>query len=136
MRLIHRGEYPVYWDLLAEAVKKAAGMKCIRCGHGHSRSTGHVLTVHHLDGDKSNDRWWNLLALCQRCHLTVQANVIPERPWMFEHSDWFKPYIAGFYGWQHGVEYSRAEVEPIIEQLLLLGQPWRAEPSGEGRDNG
>jgi hypothetical protein len=28
-----------------------------------------VLTVAHLDHDKTNNRFWNLRALCQRCHL-------------------------------------------------------------------
>ena len=35
-----------------------------------------VLTVHHLDGDKANIRWWNLVALCQVCHLIIQAKVV------------------------------------------------------------
>ena len=56
-----------------------------------------VLTVHHFDGNKSNNRWFNLMALCQVCHLTIQGKVIPEQPWMFEHSEWIKPYIAGYY---------------------------------------
>lgn len=34
-----------------------------------------ILTVHHLDGDKLNCRWWNLAALCQRCHLSIQGRV-------------------------------------------------------------
>lgn len=29
-----------------------------------------VLTVAHLDRDKDNNRFWNLAALCQRCHLS------------------------------------------------------------------
>lgn len=28
-----------------------------------------VLTVAHLDHNKKNNRFWNLAALCQRCHL-------------------------------------------------------------------
>ena len=28
-----------------------------------------VLTVAHLDHDKTNNKFWNLKALCQRCHL-------------------------------------------------------------------
>lgn len=28
-----------------------------------------VLTVAHVDHDKSNNRFWNLAAWCQRCHL-------------------------------------------------------------------
>lgn len=128
MRLEHKGEYPANWLDISTATKEAAGGKCIRCGHRHDRDTGHVLTVHHLDGDKSNVRWWNLLALCQRCHLTVQAHVIPERPWMFEHSEWFKPYVAGFYAWQHGYEPTRAEVEASLGYWLSIGQPWLVAP--------
>lgn len=129
MKLEHRGTYPDHWPQLAEAVKKAAGGRCIRCGHHHSVRARRVLTVHHLDGDKANDAWWNLLALCQVCHLQVQARVIPERPWMFEHTDWFKPYVAGFYAWQHGLHLSRSEVESTLDQWLLLGQPWLASKS-------
>jgi len=123
MRLEHRGTYPEYWPQLSEAVKWAAGNRCIRCQHRNDWASGHVLTVHHLDGDKSNDAWWNLLALCQRCHLKVQANVIPERPWMFAHSEWFKVYVAGFYASQHGHQISRAEAEANLTHYLSLGQP-------------
>lgn len=84
-----------------------------------------VLTVHHLDGDKGNNRWWNLLALCQVCHLQIQARVIPERPWLFPHTPWFRPYVAGFYAWFHaGRELTREEVLAELDALLALGQPW------------
>lgn len=33
-----------------------------------------VLTVAHLDHDKTNNRFWNLKALCQRCHLRIDIN--------------------------------------------------------------
>jgi hypothetical protein len=86
-----------------------------------------VLTVHHLDGDKSNCRWWNLLALCQVCHLYIQGKVIPERPWILEHSEWFKPYVAGFYAWYHAsAEPTREQVEADLDSWLQLGQPWMA----------
>lgn len=86
-----------------------------------------ILTVHHLDGDKSNVYWWNLLALCQVCHLQIQAKVNPELPYLWEHSEWFKPYVAGFYAAYYAQSYlSRHEVEAMIEELLTLGQPWRS----------
>jgi len=87
--------------------------------------------VHHLDGDKDNNRWWNLLALCNSCHLHIQAVVIPERPWLFEHSEWFKPYACGFYAYWYGfgedgapLEITRREAEAVPAAFLKLGQPW------------
>ena len=114
-----RGEYPPDWPAIAHRVKCDAHWRCIRCSHWHQISSGHVLTVHHLDGDKSNCRWWNLLPLCQRCHLSIQGRVNPEQPYMFEHSEWFKPYVAGFYAWKYrGLELDRDETESIQSILL------------------
>lgn len=80
-----------------------------------------ILTVHHLDGDKANCRWWNLAALCQRCHLTIQGRVVMARVWPWEHSDWFKPYVAGYYASVYlGEELERDAVEARLEELLAL----------------
>lgn len=38
--------------------------------HTH-RITRIVLTVHHIDSDKSNNVKQNLISLCQRCHLRL-----------------------------------------------------------------
>jgi hypothetical protein len=81
-----------------------------------------ILTVHHLDGDKLNCRWWNLAALCQRCHLTIQGRVKMARPWMLEHSTWFKPYAAGYYASLRGEELTREQVTDRLEELLAIGQ--------------
>jgi len=69
--------YPPDWAEISERVKAAAGHCCEHCGHKHQVATGHVLTVHHLDMDPSNCVSENLVALCQRCHLHVQARFIP-----------------------------------------------------------
>jgi hypothetical protein len=80
-----------------------------------------ILTVHHLNGDKYDCRWWNLAALCQRCHLTIQGKVQMARVWPWEHSEWFKPYVAGYYAWAYlGEELSREEVEARLDELLAL----------------
>ena len=92
-----KNDYPACWPLLSRQVKDEASWRCVRCGHGHCPESGHVLTVHHFDGDKANGERWNLMALCQRCHLSVQARVDPEVPLMFEPAYWAMPYIAGFY---------------------------------------
>jgi 5-methylcytosine-specific restriction endonuclease McrA len=93
----------------------------IRCKHEHEVATGYVLTVHHFDGNKSNCDWWNLLALCQRCHLSFQSRVNPSVPYFFEHSDWLKPYVAGYYAQKYLLEdLSREDVESRIDELLGL----------------
>lgn len=37
------------------------------------KATKVVLTVAHIDHDKTNNRFYNLAALCQRCHLLHDA---------------------------------------------------------------
>lgn len=145
MRLPISGAYPPNRDALHDQVRAEAGGRCIRCGHPDEKPSARVacdercshkpdgkqriLTVHHLDGNKSNSAWWNLLALCQVCHLTIQGKLIPERPYLWEHSAWFKPYVAGFYAlYHHGQQITRAEAEANLEHWLLVGQPWRLAP--------
>lgn len=78
-----------------------------------------ILTVHHLDGRKDNDAWWNLLSLCQRCHLQIQSRVDPEVPWMLEHSPWFRVYVCGFYAKKYeGREITREEAIERMDELL------------------
>jgi len=80
-----------------------------------------ILTVHHLNEDKADCRWWNLVSLCQRCHLRVQRKVLMERVWPWEHSDWFKPFVAGYYAWTYLREdLSPEEVVPRMDDLLAL----------------
>jgi len=144
-----RNDYPADWPEIAERVKAEAGGRCVRCGHPrgdrflwfigkslrpctdyctHPRDGKlRILTVHHLNGDKADSRWWNLLPLCQVCHLTIQARVMPERPWLFEHSEWFLPYVCGFYAsYYGGEEITRAQAIIEPEKYLAMGQPWRA----------
>ncbi len=93
----HRGTYPDNWPEISGRIKAQHNHCCERCGHPNDRLTGHVLTVHHLDGDKSNCEDWNLAALCQRCHLHIQGKVLMEQFFMFEHSAWMLPHVEGFY---------------------------------------
>lgn len=80
-----------------------------------------ILTVHHLDEDKANCRWWNLVALCQRCHLRMQRAVVMDRTYHFEHSGWFKPYAAGFYAWKYlGEDLTREQTMERLDELLAL----------------
>ncbi|HLB36057.1 MAG TPA: hypothetical protein VJL31_05780 [Gemmatimonadales bacterium] len=98
------GTYPLNWSEVAYLVKCVAGWRCERCRHRHetpSRRKGcdrfcrHVrdgkqrmLTVAHLDNDRSNCARWNLAALCQVCHLKLQTRLVMGQVFMFEHSVW------------------------------------------------
>lgn len=129
------GQYPPNWKEIAQAVKEAAGWKCVRCGHYHDVPHGFMLTVHHLDMHPNNCAWWNIPALCQKCHLQIQHKVIMERDWMFEHSTWFQPYAAAYYAVREGMlsattDYfdslfmvRREFIEAHLDFLLTLGKP-------------
>ncbi len=114
-----KGEYPPDWKEIATQVKQAAGWRCIRCGEHHNPERGYCLTVHHLDLDPSNCRWWNLAALCQRCHLHIQAKVVMERPWMFEHSAWFKPYVEGYHAFHAGEPDDEATIKAQLAEAAI-----------------
>ncbi len=90
-------------------------------GPGPVEARYRILTVHHLDEDKANCRWWNLVALCQRCHLRMQRAVVMDRPYHYEHSEWFKPYAAAFYAFKYlGEDLAREEVMARMDELLRL----------------
>ena len=116
-------KYPDNWPEIAKKVKDEAGWHCVRCGHPHNHFQGYCLTVHHLDLDPQNCEWWNTPALCQRCHLKIQAKVVMERMWMFEHSSWFRPYAAGYYAHQYNHPEDREWVMEHLDFLLDYGRP-------------
>lgn len=121
MRRINKPhKYPDNWQEISRKVKDRAEWCCIRCGHPHNPATGYTLTVHHLDLNPSNNAWWNLAALCQRCHLHIQGKVIIEQIWMFDHSEWIKPYIAGLYAFRAGLPDDRAFVLAHLEWILRI----------------
>ena len=87
----------------------------------HVEARWRILTVHHLNGNKADCRWWNLASLCQRCHLQVQGRVLMERVYPWEHSDWFKPYAAAYYASVYlGEELDRNETLARLDELLAL----------------
>ena len=78
-----------------------------------------VLTVHHANGVKSDCRPFNLLALCQKCHLSVQARVNLPQTYPYEHSEWFKPYAAAYYALVYedrtiSIEEARADMKRLL----------------------
>jgi hypothetical protein len=104
------------WEVLA-----AGDVMLLQAYGAEVEARYRILTVHHLDGDKGNCRWWNLAALCQRCHLQIQGKVKMERIWPWEHSEWFQPYVAGYYAFVYlGEDLTRAETVARLDELLAL----------------
>jgi len=72
---IDYSEYHPKWHLISRLIRfYRANNKCEWCGAENRQPhpvTGSIvtLTVAHLDHDKSNNRFNNLAALCNRCHL-------------------------------------------------------------------
>lgn len=88
-------EYPENWDDIATAIKDSVDWTCVRCGHKHDTKTWHIMTVHHFDGDKSNCEWWNLIPLCQRCHLKIQARMNWYNTTINNCPRWMMVYLVG-----------------------------------------
>ena len=85
-------DYPKNWKEIADRAKSRAGYRCERCGHSNQPSTGHTLTVHHLDSNKANCANYNLAVLCQRCHLRIQQMQEENQltmPWAYKET-WLK----------------------------------------------
>jgi hypothetical protein len=72
---INYKEYHPKWKLISKLVRvNRAANKCEWCGAENYQPhpvTGSkvVLTVAHVDHDKTNNLFSNLAALCQKCHL-------------------------------------------------------------------
>ena len=97
-RAVGKGRYPIGWKGIANGVKSKAGWRCECCGHPSEtprlRATcdetcthpddgrQRVLTVHHLDMRPERCDSWNLVALCQSCHLRVQVRVDWRQGWL------------------------------------------------------
>lgn len=97
-------------------------------GHGVSRgyeiqAAYRILTVHHLNERKHDLRWWNLAALCQRCHLTIQRKVTMEIAYPWEHTPWFRPHAAAWYALRYlGEHLTYTETITRLDELLALGR--------------
>lgn len=60
------------WDMIKSRIRyKQTSLQESLKFHGFTKV---VLTVAHLDRDKTNNRFHNLAALCQRCHLKHDLN--------------------------------------------------------------
>jgi hypothetical protein len=111
------GDYSEEQYEINTAVKERSDWKCIKCGHDHDFKSSHVLTVHHFDMDKGNNEWFNLLPLCQRCHLSVQAKMNVNNINSFNCPHWFFKYYIGMC-----VRDNCGDVidESVVDHLVVL----------------
>jgi hypothetical protein len=116
-----RGEYPTDWRAISTALKEEAQWCCVRCSQ---RNEGSAIGVHHFDGNRENNERWNLMVLCQRCHLSVQARVDPQVTLMFDPSPWAMPYIAGFYEANRGTPGPLYDLQRWIEEYEKNINDW------------
>jgi hypothetical protein len=86
-----RGEYPAYWQqgVIQWRLACAIGFRCEHChatvnpytnrtiGKLMRNGLENVIAIHHINGDKSNCHWTNLVYTCQTCHLEIQSNWAP-----------------------------------------------------------
>ena len=66
-------KYHPQWKFIRVGILHRAENKCELCNAPNYKphwKTGSkvVLTIHHIDYDINNNKPYNLLALCQRCH--------------------------------------------------------------------
>jgi hypothetical protein len=61
----------------------------------------------------------------------MQGKVKMERRWLHEHSDWFKPYVAGYYAHVYlNEDVTREQAEARMDELLALEQGLRDRATG------
>lgn len=74
---------PQSFQKAREKVFEEKGHECIICGRGHDYSPRQDLSVHHINGDRSDNRLENLIPVCQRCHLRIHRR--DEEPYREYH---------------------------------------------------
>jgi hypothetical protein len=59
-------------DELKHKIREREGFKCFLCGIPESE-LNRKLDVHHIDYNKKNSDYWNLVALCSNCHAQTRS---------------------------------------------------------------
>ena len=108
MPIKDKNKYPANWKEIRARILDRAGHRCegsprypdcrVMNGSTHP-ATGSkvVLTIAHMDHDPSNNAEGNLRALCQRCHLThdAQQHADNARKTRRDRNDQDRPLLEG-----------------------------------------
>ena len=62
-----KNEYEDFDETIKELVRKRSHRCCVVCGKTE-KENGRKLDVHHIDHNKKNSSYYNLVALCHPCH--------------------------------------------------------------------
>jgi len=68
-------EYNGFTEKIKREIKERDG-GCKRCGYNYS------LVIHHIDGDKNNQKKDNLICLCYNCHAKIHSS---PRPYIYKN---------------------------------------------------
>ena len=70
----HPGWREISWTIIHIRAKNCCELCPAENGRPHWKTGSRVvLTTHHIDGDRRNNDFLNLIAVCQRCHLRLDA---------------------------------------------------------------
>ena len=65
-------EYPKEFFKMRNSILERDGYICQICARNLPKNIG-IANVHHIDGDKSNNTYDNLISLCKSCHSKIHA---------------------------------------------------------------
>jgi len=77
------------WSRIVTLILKLCNNRCERCDHSNTFKGLGRISIHAIDGDKTNIKSSNYLALCQRCLATVIDRYDPKKPLFFSYSNWY-----------------------------------------------
>jgi len=74
MRNLHKDQpnspnnFRRFWE------RKGIIQKCEKCGYDEAKE---ILGIHHIDGDRQNNKRENLMVVCPNCHSLIHRQHIP-----------------------------------------------------------
>ena len=112
------------WEEVSRKKRERAGHVCEECGVDLSRHK-HLLHVHHVDGQKGNNRDENLKVLCADCHRKqpMHEHVFVRREHMQLITKLRQEHGLISSGWKDAVAYADPAVKGVLNLLRNRGVP-------------